>query len=165
MFSYPFPKWASRSNITAEVQHCSGGGLLHWMRISEIKGICQGTSFSLVRKSIDNWIITNLVMTSQEFLQQMTWCWQWTYHLKIKLENAEADEECKKLEKNWKFLELTSTEEVVKKLNKKRNLKKWCQKKVDVDISCKNFTVTLESVVCWKRIDGLKNKNFLIEQE
>lgn len=36
----------------------------------------------------------------------------------------EADEECKKLEKNWKFLELTSTEEVVKKLNKKRNLKK-----------------------------------------
>lgn len=104
-------------------------------------------------------------MTSQEFLQQMTWCWQWTYHLKIKLENAEADEECKKLEKNWKFLELTSTEEVVKKLNKKRNLKKWCQKKVDVDISCKNFTVTLESVVRWKRIDGLKNKNFLIEQE
>ena len=104
-------------------------------------------------------------MTSQEFLQQMTWCWQWTYHLKIKLENTEADEECKKLEKNWKFLELTSTEEVVKKLNKKRNLKKWCQKKVDVDIGCKNFTVILESVVHWKRIDGLKNKNVLIEQE
>lgn len=42
----------------------------------------------------------------------------------MKLENTEAYEECEKLEKNWKFPGLTSTEEVEKKLNKKKKLKK-----------------------------------------
>lgn len=133
MFSNPFPKWASLSNITAEALHCSGGGAPaldenFWDQRNLPRNVIFHGKLSRFVFLIDNWIITNLVMTSQDFLRQMTWCWQWTYHLKMKLQNTEADVQCKKLEKNWKFLELKSTEEVVKKLNKKRNLKKDARK-------------------------------------